>query len=129
MASQIFLALGNDRPQILVQLEDYVLQAIIALSEGKSRETVVDALHAQFSSLKKELDNDEAALAWFDLEKIPVDVLSTPPPSYFVSNPSAAFEFFNPMPSVQGQISKIFKDTFQGWFTLNFYRTAFRNSF
>lgn len=119
--SKIFFALGNDRPQIIVQLEDYVLKAIIALSEGKSREMVLDNLHAQFSSLKKELDNDEVALSWFDLEKIPCDVLSTPPPSYFASSPATAYEFFNPMPSVHGAVSNIFKDRFQGSFSLYFY--------
>ena len=76
----------------------------------------MDNLHTQFSSLKKDLDNDNAALAWFDFEKIPSVVFSSPPPSYFASSPSAAFEFFNPLPPVQGLISKIFKDGFQGGF-------------
>lgn len=64
---KIFLALGNDRPQILVQVEDCVLQAIIAISEGNSSETIIDTLYSKITSLEKDLGRDDEALNWFNL--------------------------------------------------------------
>jgi hypothetical protein len=81
-----FAALGNNRPQTLVRLEDFVLRAIIAISEGESRFAVLDSLYSQVSSLEKELANDEEALDWFNLS---TDDSSTPPPSEFPSTPFA----------------------------------------
>jgi hypothetical protein len=63
----MFEALGNERPQILIQLEDCVLKGIIAISEGKPREEAMHTLYSQLLSLKKDLDNDENALTWFYL--------------------------------------------------------------
>jgi hypothetical protein len=63
----MFNAFGNDRPQILVKLEDCVLEAIIAISEGTLREDAMHALHSQISVLKKDLENDIDALSWFNL--------------------------------------------------------------
>ena len=83
MINQTFVALGNNRPQIIVQLEDSVLQAIMAISEGKSRENSMDLLYKQLSSLEKDLANDQEALSWFDITKIPFTVPSTPPLSEF----------------------------------------------
>lgn len=65
--NQIFLALGNNRPQILVRLEDHVLQAIIGISEGKSREDAMDTLYTQILPLEKDLTNDDDALNWFNI--------------------------------------------------------------
>jgi hypothetical protein len=77
---KIFSALGNNRPQILVQLEDFVLQAIVAISEGKPRDPVMDSLHAQVLSLEQDLAKDKDALAWFDLS-IAVPVTPSTPPA------------------------------------------------
>jgi hypothetical protein len=66
---KIFAALGNDRPQILVQLEDSVLHAIIDISKGKSSEAVIDALHLHIQSVEKDLLDDDDAMNWFDLCK------------------------------------------------------------
>jgi hypothetical protein len=87
---QIFLLLGNDHPQILIQLEDCVIRAIIALSEGKSMEKAMDDLHSQLSSLVVDLRNDDIALAWFNLEKPPLENPSNLPPYEFPSSHTAA---------------------------------------
>lgn len=65
----MFLTLGNNRPQILVQLEDSVLHAIIAISKGESSEVAIDGLHSQIESLEEDLRNDSEALNWFNLAK------------------------------------------------------------
>jgi hypothetical protein len=65
--NKIFLALGNDRPQILIDLEDYVLHAIIDISEGKATEDVIEALYLQIQSREKDLGINRKALNWFDL--------------------------------------------------------------
>ena len=75
---KIFLALGNNRPQILVQLEDRILHAIIAISEGESSETVIDALHLQILLLEKDLDNNDEALNWFDLSMATFSSITLP---------------------------------------------------
>lgn len=62
MAIKIFLALGNERPQILVQLEDCVIEAIVAISEGNSRESTMQKLYSQLSCLEKTLTDDKDAL-------------------------------------------------------------------
>lgn len=64
---KVFIALGNDRPEILIRLEDQVLKAVIAVSEGKSREDVMRSLHSDIQSLEKELAEDDVALNWFNL--------------------------------------------------------------
>lgn len=84
---QIFFALGNDRPAILVQLEDCVLKAVIAISEGKARENVMDKLYSDISVLEKDLIKDEKALAWFDLLNDDSFAPSTPMPPAFTSTP------------------------------------------
>ena len=45
--NKTFLALGNNRPQILVHLEDCVLEAIAAISEGKRHEDVLQTLYSE----------------------------------------------------------------------------------
>ena len=57
--------LGNDCPQILVKLEDCVLQAIISISEGKSREYAMDTLYYELFSMEKDLAKNNEALTWF----------------------------------------------------------------
>jgi hypothetical protein len=113
---QIFLSLGNDRPKILIQLEKCVIHTIIALSEGKSMKKAMDKLHSQLSSLVNDLCNDDVALAWFNLEKPPLENLSNPPPYEFPSSHSAAdsFNFFNPLPNAPGRGVGFLKETFQG---------------
>ena len=61
-----FVTLGNDRPQILVELEDSVIEAVIAISEGKSRENVMDNLYSKLLSQEESLEKDEKALDWFN---------------------------------------------------------------
>ena len=82
-----FVVLGNDRPQVLIQLEDCVLHAIISISKGKPRDSVMDGLHSQLSSLQNDLLNDSEALSWFNLVTACPASPSTPPPSEFPSNP------------------------------------------
>ena len=55
MIMKTFFVLGNDRPQILVKLEDCVLQAIISISEWKSHEYAMDTLYSQLFSMEKDL--------------------------------------------------------------------------
>lgn len=110
------LALGNNRPKILVQLEDHVLRAIISLSEGMSREKAIDTLYTQILALKEDLANDEVALAWFDLARAPCDFPSTPPKSKFSSSLLAddPFAFRNCSPN--NQVMQFFKEGFHGRF-------------
>ena len=85
---KVFIALGNDRPQILVKLEDSVLEAIIAISEGKSSENALDALYSQVVLLEKDLKSDNDAMNWFNLVTTCSSALPTPPASVFPSKPS-----------------------------------------
>jgi hypothetical protein len=66
----MFFALGNDRPQILVQLEDYVLHAVVDISEGKATEDAIDALYSQIKLLQEGLTSDIVASNWFNLGHI-----------------------------------------------------------
>jgi hypothetical protein len=79
-------------------------------------EKAMDELYSQLSSLVKDLRNDDDALAWFNLEKPPVENLSKPPPYEFPSSHSAAesFNFFNPLPNDPGRGVGILQETFQG---------------
>ena len=85
----MFIALGNDRPEILIRLEDHVLQAIINISEGKSRDDAIGTLYSQILPLEKDLVNDDNALGWFNLSKTATSVHSTPSTSNFPSTPLA----------------------------------------
>jgi hypothetical protein len=87
-AKKIFHALGNNRPQILVQLEDHVLQAVVDILDGKSCDNAVDNLYSQILSLEDDLANDHEALEWFNLSKSASSIPFTPPPSEFPSIPS-----------------------------------------
>jgi hypothetical protein len=89
--NQIFQALGNERPQILVRLENYVLDAIVAISEGKSRENVMHDLYSQILPLENDLRNESSAMAWFDFSTAFVPVSSTPELSEYPSTPSAGW--------------------------------------
>ena len=62
MIMKTFFALGNDRSQILIKLEDCVLQAIISILEGKSCEYAMDTLYSQLFSMEKDLAKDNKAL-------------------------------------------------------------------
>jgi hypothetical protein len=86
---KIFLALGNDRPKILVKLEDFVLQAIFDILEGKSSEQVIDGVHFQMGLLQKDLENDDEALNWFNLSRPAISAPLTPPQSDFRPIPLA----------------------------------------
>jgi hypothetical protein len=89
MMNQTFLALGNKRPQIIVELEDFVLEAVISISEGRSRESAMDKLYSQLSSLEDNLVKDDEAMSWFNLATAPFFIPSTPPPSEFLIQPWA----------------------------------------
>lgn len=84
---QMFIALGNNRPQILVKLEDKVLEAIIAISDGTSPEKVLDTLYLQVLLLEKDLSGDIEAMNWFNIFSDGFSI-PTPPPSVFYSTPS-----------------------------------------
>ena len=64
---KIFSDLGNMQPEILVRLEDYVLECIISISEGNSREEAMQILHSQISSSMDSLRSDKKAMSWFNL--------------------------------------------------------------
>jgi hypothetical protein len=98
MFEKIFLALGNDRPQILVQLEDRVIEAIVAISEGKPRENAMRQLYSQLMHLEKALSENRDALTWFNLVTDDLAVPSPLPPS---------------IPCPSSSISNVIQDNFQ----------------
>ena len=67
-------------------LEDSVLSAIIAISEGMDPEQVIDALYIELLSMEKDLLEDNEALNWFKLE-VPSVGPSPPLTSEFPSTP------------------------------------------
>ena len=101
MINEIFAALGNDRPKILIELEDHVLQAIIGISEGISIEGAMDNLYAQILSRQEDLANDDVALTWFNLG---CDGLAIPSTTQPLDIPSTPFL----------ETSNVIKDKFQG---------------
>jgi hypothetical protein len=109
---QLFNALGNNRPPILIRLEDQVLQAIVDISEGKPREGVMDNLYLQLGTMEKDLANDEDAMNWFNFTAAgsisstpaPSDVRSTPLPG--APFPSYLFLYLNLHPKM---IPRLFK--------------------
>jgi hypothetical protein len=84
---KIFVALGNNRPRILVELEDCVLHAIIAISKGTSTHIVIDELHTQIQSRQKDLTEDDEALKWFQLAGKDIDTPLTSPTSEIPTTP------------------------------------------
>lgn len=111
-----FFVFGNDRPEILVKLENCVLQAIVDISEGKSREIAMDALYSQLSSLYGDLAKDNVALGWFDIATATTAAPSTPPPSEFPSSPSggSVYDVFNPLAIDKSAVVNLFNNMFQG---------------
>lgn len=91
--NKIFQSLGNNRPQILVQLEDCVLRAIISILEGSSYEDALDTLYSQIVSLEKDLSRNDEALNWFNLCPTPISTPSTPPPSESSLTPLPRMKF------------------------------------
>lgn len=91
---KVFISLGNDRPQILVDLEDRVLESIIAISEGQLTENVLDTLHSQVSILEKDLSSDNDAMNWFNLLTTGFSIPPTPPASIFPSTPSSGVSLY-----------------------------------
>lgn len=69
-------------------LEDRVLEAIVAISEGKSAVNALDALYWQLSLLENDLKNDVNAMDWFNLSTVGFAIPPTPPASVFPSTPS-----------------------------------------
>ena len=100
---KVFNALGNDRPEILIQLEDSVLNGIIAISEGIPREEAMHTLYTAISSLMMDLNKDGNALSWFDLPNTET--------SEFPSTPSA--------PNVAEDICFHLNKMFQGQWCLS----------
>jgi len=78
MVNQTFIALGNNRPQVLIHLEDCVLHAIMGISAGQFSEEVIDTLHSQIESLEKELGDDDVALNWFNISMTGISTPSSP---------------------------------------------------
>jgi hypothetical protein len=77
-----------------------VLQAIIDISEGKSTEPVIDALHLQIESLQDDLGNNVEALNWFNLSRPASSAPLTPPPSVLrpILLPGESIHYnFNPL--------------------------------
>ena len=107
---KVFEALGNERPQILIQLEDCVLDGIVALSEGVPREEAMHTLYSKMSSLKMDLDNDDNALSWFNFSSNAFAIPSTPATSEFSSTPFPR--------NVPGHLRFHLKEKFQGQWCL-----------
>ena len=101
----MFIVLGNDRPQILVQLEDHVLQAIMSISEGNSRDDVIDTLYSQLISLEKDLANNNEAMKWFNFAIASSSIPLTTAMLELPSTPMAA-------------LPNLSKDMFQGWWRI-----------
>ena len=74
----MFTALGNDCPEILVQLEDEVLKAIMGIAEGKPRDQVMSDLYSRIQFLEKLLADDDAALNWFKYGATATSKTATP---------------------------------------------------
>jgi hypothetical protein len=68
---KIFLALGNDRPEILIRIEDRILEAILNISKGKRLDEAVGDLYSQIVALEDNLADDNVAMRWFSLPKPP----------------------------------------------------------
>jgi hypothetical protein len=81
LVTKAFIALGNNRPHTLIQLEDCILNGILAISAGKSSEDAIDMIYSQIPSLEKGLRTDEVALKWFNLFMTPISSPSTPAPN------------------------------------------------
>ena len=109
--------LGNNCPKILLQLEDCVLQAIMALSDGTSREKAMDTLYSEILALKNDLANDEIALSWFDLSRALSGFPSTPPKSGFSSSDLVDDPFAVSKDLSKGQVPQLFNDAFHGVFS------------
>jgi hypothetical protein len=84
----MFVALGNNRPPILIRLEDMVLRCVVSISEGKSAVSALDGLYSESVLLESDLRNDVDALGWFDLVTVAFTIPPTPPQSVFPSTPS-----------------------------------------
>ena len=85
-----FVALGNNRPQILVNLEDKILEGIIAISEGSPTENVLDSIYSEMLLAEKDIRSDVDAMKWFDLLTADISIPPTPPPSVFPPTTSTA---------------------------------------
>lgn len=118
----MFFALGNDRPQILVQLEDHVLHAVIHISEGKATQDAIDTLYSQILSLQEGLASDLVASNWFNLS-IPTPLLGIAAcstislTSGYASIPSAVEYMglpFDPPSDQDTAACDSFEDNFQG---------------
>lgn len=83
----MFTGLGNDRPEILVQLEDEVLKAIMGIAEGKPRDQVMSDLYSRIQLLEKVLADDDAALNWFKYRATATSETATPATPAIPSTP------------------------------------------
>ena len=90
---KVFIALGNDHPEIIIRVEDEVLKAIVGISEGRPRGELMDVLHAQIGALEQELAKDEHALDWFDFTTTASSISSTPPPAEARPTPMPGAKF------------------------------------
>jgi len=68
--------------------EDQVLEAIVSLCRGKSREDVMNTLYGQLETSAEELAKDQRALEWFNLTQNTPSKSSTATPTE-VSFPGA----------------------------------------
>jgi hypothetical protein len=57
-----------------------VLQAIIGISDGKSREDVMEELYEEIRSMEMDLHNNDIALNWFNVNTVSLSVPLTPLP-------------------------------------------------
>ena len=91
---KVFVALGNNHPQILVNLEDKILEGIVTISEGTSPKNVLDSLYSEVLLVEKDLSNDVEAMTWFNLLTPNYSLPSTPPPSVFPFLPNKCAPIF-----------------------------------
>lgn len=64
---KIFHRLGNNRPEILITIEDQILHAIDDISRGAALLPVIRQLYQSIESSQLSLVNDRVALNWFCL--------------------------------------------------------------
>jgi hypothetical protein len=111
------VALGNDRPPIVVRLEDRVLECVIAISEGKSPVTALDDFYSEALLLESDLKKNVDAMRWFNLVTVGFSIPPTPPQSVFPSTPSRGVSCNSLCSNINADLNIL-----QGWLPLQIRR-------
>ena len=97
-------------------IENCILEAIIALSEGQSRENAMHDLYSKILLLENDLCKDESALTWFNFPSsfcIPSTPSSSGLPVTSSSGLSISFYSFHFLTVNEG-FSNLYEDMFEG---------------